>query len=452
VNWPIAADTGGTFTDCHALDPQGRESRCKVLSTGHLRATLADLPLPAERGLSGENVIRGEGWGEGHKIRLSGLPPLPKGLLRGFSIRSLTHHESRLISSHNENGQITLDSPPPAEWHAGALVELFTGEEAPVLGARILTNTPPGTAFPPMQTPHRHHAGHERASRTQRQPHRPFHHPGLRRSAPHRRSTPRDLFALRHEPRPIFHELVCEVPSASASMAKCSRRSMKPPCALWHSIAIAKGITTAAVCLMHGHAHPAHELRVGEILREAASRMSCFLTSDRCFREAAAPHAEHRRGCVSARAGAVVFECHPQCVARHACHDQRGRTQNRRRHPPEGHAAQRPGRWSHRCGERRAPPRPHADHHLDMGGTSTDVARIDTRPGYRFTPGCRWHEAPRAFRAHRNRRRWWWLHLPHDASRPRRRPGECRLKSRPRVLRQRRPAHHHGCESAARPL
>jgi hypothetical protein len=26
--WRIATDTGGTFTDCHALDPVGRESRC----------------------------------------------------------------------------------------------------------------------------------------------------------------------------------------------------------------------------------------------------------------------------------------------------------------------------------------------------------------------------------------------------------------------------------------
>ena len=29
--WRISADTGGTFTDAYAIDPQGRSSRCKVL-------------------------------------------------------------------------------------------------------------------------------------------------------------------------------------------------------------------------------------------------------------------------------------------------------------------------------------------------------------------------------------------------------------------------------------
>ncbi|MCA1964838.1 MAG: hypothetical protein LDL31_12915, partial [Prosthecobacter sp.] len=64
--WHIATDTGGTFTDCHAISPDGRESRCKVLSTGYLRARLEET--------------------SGHGLRLSGLPPLPDGLLTGFQI------------------------------------------------------------------------------------------------------------------------------------------------------------------------------------------------------------------------------------------------------------------------------------------------------------------------------------------------------------------------------
>ncbi|MFM2166172.1 MAG: hypothetical protein RIS79_543, partial [Verrucomicrobiota bacterium] len=194
MNWRIAADTGGTFTDCHALDPQGRESRCKVLSTGHLRATLSirRIPAPSDGAKNGPDTIFG----------LSGLPPLPNGLLRGFSLRSLTHHESRLIASHGENGQIALDSPAPAEWHDGALVELFTGEEAPVLGARILTNTRPGAAFPPMQlriaTTRATNALLERkGSRIAlfiTQGFGDLLHIGDQRRA--------DLFALRHEPRP----------------------------------------------------------------------------------------------------------------------------------------------------------------------------------------------------------------------------------------------------------
>ena len=35
--WLIAADRGGTFTDCLSRDPMGRVRRCKVLSRGVLR-------------------------------------------------------------------------------------------------------------------------------------------------------------------------------------------------------------------------------------------------------------------------------------------------------------------------------------------------------------------------------------------------------------------------------
>ena len=39
-DWQIRVDTGGTFTDCLALDPAGRLHRAKVLSTGALRGRL----------------------------------------------------------------------------------------------------------------------------------------------------------------------------------------------------------------------------------------------------------------------------------------------------------------------------------------------------------------------------------------------------------------------------
>jgi 5-oxoprolinase (ATP-hydrolysing) len=293
VNWRIAADTGGTFTDCHALDPQGRESRCKVLSTGHLRATLAHLPLPGQSDASGEDLIRGEGRGEGSTIRLSGLPPLPCGLLRGFSIRSLTHPESRLISSHDENGQITLNEPPPTEWHAGGLVELFTGEEAPVIGSRILTNTPPGAAFPPMQlriaTTRATNALLERkGSRIALFITQGFG--DLLLIGDQRRP---DLFALRHEPRPTFHELSGEVPERISVDGELLTRLDEAAVRALALDAIPKGITTAAVCLMMVTRIPRMSFASAKSCASAASRMSCCLIkplpSPNCCREPKAP-------------------------------------------------------------------------------------------------------------------------------------------------------------------
>jgi N-methylhydantoinase A/oxoprolinase/acetone carboxylase beta subunit len=40
--WLIAADRGGTFTDCCAIDPQGQRHRAKVLSNGRLRLTVIE--------------------------------------------------------------------------------------------------------------------------------------------------------------------------------------------------------------------------------------------------------------------------------------------------------------------------------------------------------------------------------------------------------------------------
>jgi 5-oxoprolinase (ATP-hydrolysing) len=360
VNWRIAADTGGTFTDCHALDPQGRESRCKVLSTGHLRAT----------------------W---HGENLSGLPPLPNGLLRGFSIRSLTHHESRQIAEHGENGQITLDSPPPAEWHAGALVELFTGEEAPVLGARILTNTTPGAAFPPMQlriaTTRATNALLERkGSRIAlfiTQGFGDLLHIGDQRRA--------DLFALRHEPRPIFHEHACEVPERVSVGGEVLTPLDEAAVRASALDAISKGITTAAVCLMHGHSHPAHELRVGEILRE------CGFTHVMLSHQTAAfakllPRAQstvadaYLHGPVQSFLNAIRSVSPAMQVMTSAGGLKTAddiRPKDMLLSGPAGGAIGA-ANFARRLGLEQIIT-------LDMGGTSTDVARIAGRPGYRFT-------------------------------------------------------------------
>ena len=44
--------------------------------------------------------------------------------------------------------------------------------------------------------------------------------------------------------------------------------SNKDPFAQTELICVTCGITTAAISLLHGHAHPRHELRAAEILRE----------------------------------------------------------------------------------------------------------------------------------------------------------------------------------------
>lgn len=132
--WEILADTGGTFTDCLGRDPAGRWHRAKVLSTGTIRATVAARPGAQE-------------------LRLE-LPPgdWPEDFFAGFTVAAARAKNPTLeITGFNARTRtIHLALPAPADWAPGTLLTLDSGEEAPVLGARVLTRTPRRAPLPPL--------------------------------------------------------------------------------------------------------------------------------------------------------------------------------------------------------------------------------------------------------------------------------------------------------------
>ncbi|WP_395745743.1 hydantoinase B/oxoprolinase family protein [Prosthecobacter sp.] len=364
MKWRIAADTGGTFTDCHALDPQGRESRCKVLSTGHLRAVVADCA--------------------GTLIRLAGLPPLPAGFLVRFQINHVGNAAVfRITAFDYRTGEVTLDAP--SAWEAGMLLELTTGEEAPVLGARILTHTPPGCEFPELSL----------RIATTRATNALLEHKGgrialfitrgfgdLLQIGDQRRS---DLFALRHEPRVLFHEVAREVPeriSVSGEVLEpldeASVRAAAKEC-------LAQGITTAAISLLHGHAHPQHELRVAAILRECGFTHLTLSHETAAFAKLlprtqstvadAYLHAPVQSFLNGIRRISPSMQVMTSAGGLKTADDIRPK--DMLLSGPAGGAIGA-ANAARRLGITRIIT-------FDMGGTSTDVARIDTRPGYRFS-------------------------------------------------------------------
>lgn len=364
MKWCIATDTGGTFTDCHALDPQGRESRCKVLSTGHLRAVVA-----------GSMEAR---------VSLTGLPPLPAGFLVGFQINAVGAAAVRTITADdNATGEITLDAPP--SWQPGTLLELTTGEEAPVLGARILTNTPPGHDFPPLNL----------RIATTRATNALLEHKGgrialfitqgfgdLLQIGDQRRN---DLFALKHEPRVIFHEIACEVPERISvngavlePLDEASVRASAQAC-------IAQGITTAAISLLHGHAHPQHEVQVAAILRECGFTHLTLSHQTAAFAKLlprtqstvadAYLHAPVQSFLNGIRRVSPTMQVMTSAGGLKSADDIR----------PKDMLLSGPAGGA--IGAANAARRLDISKIItfDMGGTSTDVARIDSRPGYRFS-------------------------------------------------------------------
>ena len=65
--WQVSIDTGGTFTDCVARDPEGRLHHAKVLSSSALRGKV-EAPLDSTR------------------LRVSVVWSAPRDFVRGFSL------------------------------------------------------------------------------------------------------------------------------------------------------------------------------------------------------------------------------------------------------------------------------------------------------------------------------------------------------------------------------
>ncbi|GAB4019118.1 hydantoinase B/oxoprolinase family protein [Spirosoma migulaei] len=135
--YQIWIDTGGTFTDGLALDPIGNLHRTKVLSSSRLRGQLIDGKLVAP-------------WltapiFDGYQLRVIETNEV-------FTIESLTVDGSLEFRSLDGHVRVETQLFTPRTWPSRLLtIELFTGEEAPVLAARLLTQTPVNKPFPPLE-------------------------------------------------------------------------------------------------------------------------------------------------------------------------------------------------------------------------------------------------------------------------------------------------------------
>jgi 5-oxoprolinase (ATP-hydrolysing) len=250
--WHIAADTGGTFTDCHAVAPDGTEHRAKVLSNGCLRSSIAKIK-------SADEITLSHHWN------------MPDGFFRGFVLRDGSGGEPRLIEESRSDGEgLDLRLHRPHLFDAtGTLVELTTGEAAPVIGARLLTKTPLHEDLPLLQfrlaTTRATNALLERkGSRVAF-----FITRGFRDLLVIGDQRRKHLFALQHEPHEVHYEKVCEVQerlSADGTVLTTLDETQLRECAL---DLIREGITTAAVSLLHSDVNALHEHRSREVLLDA---------------------------------------------------------------------------------------------------------------------------------------------------------------------------------------
>ena len=131
--WKICADTGGTFTDLIAFAPSGEVVTEKVLSNSSLRGRIIRRVAP-------------------NRLRIQTSWTLPEDFLRGFQFRLFDRERSRatVIRYRPEASEILLSGDLAQGNLKGALFEVISPEEAPVLGARLITRVGQGQPLPPI--------------------------------------------------------------------------------------------------------------------------------------------------------------------------------------------------------------------------------------------------------------------------------------------------------------
>ncbi len=129
--WQIWIDTGGTFTDCIAMNPNGERLRAKVLSSGSLRGRV--LQKVASYSYKFEHH-----WN------------VQKDIFSGYQWQALGHPRwtGKVEKVDVEKGLLHLSNDLPLPDNLD--FEITAGEEAPILATRLVTQTGLQESLPPL--------------------------------------------------------------------------------------------------------------------------------------------------------------------------------------------------------------------------------------------------------------------------------------------------------------
>ncbi len=256
-SWQIRVDTGGTFTDCLAIDPQGRLHRAKVLSSSTLRGRITDRPAP-------------------DTLRVDIPWTAPAGFLRGYELRILgSAHAGIQVVDFDGDNRITVDGSLPSQAVAGTDFEVAGDEEAPILAARLITGTPLHDPLPNMELRLATTRGTNALLERKGAPTALFVTRGfgdLLRIGDQQRP---DLFALHVRKVTPLTEEVVEVDERLDAEGLVVRTLSLEGLEEKSRRLQAKGVRAAAVTLMHSYRNPEHEERVAAFLRDMGFETVC---------------------------------------------------------------------------------------------------------------------------------------------------------------------------------
>jgi len=253
--YKIFVDTGGTFTDCIAVDTGGNQKRVKVLSNSSLRGTV-------KRIISDVEFETSQSW------------MLTRDLIKGFSFRIIPEdYTDIVVESYNaDTSIIKLNRPPgrlPAE---NSTFEISSNEEAPILGARLLTGTAikenfPGMIFKLGSTRGTNALLERKGARTLFIVTKGF--ADLLEIG--NQSRP-DIFALNVRKRSMLYSEVLEVDERIDSGGRILKSLDLEFFRKQLGRVNIESFDSAAVCLMNSYLNPVHEKMIGDELRATGIR------------------------------------------------------------------------------------------------------------------------------------------------------------------------------------
>jgi 5-oxoprolinase (ATP-hydrolysing) len=252
--WEFWIDVGGTFTDCFARSPDGNLRRWKLLSTG---VTIGSVGAHSTAGAIIDSARRTDPakfW-TGAKL-----------MLRDSSGRILA--SSTIVEFDTGSGTMHLQPALSVSPTVGQSYEISTDETSPVLGIRYLLGLPLGESFPAAQV----RLGTTRGTNALI----------TRRGARTAFVTTRgfgDVLHIGYQNRPKLFELnirkpvplFCAVVEIDERVTATGEILIAPnPLAIRDQLLQlrSQNIESLAICLLHGSAYPAHENLVAEIARE----------------------------------------------------------------------------------------------------------------------------------------------------------------------------------------
>jgi 5-oxoprolinase (ATP-hydrolysing) len=213
-----------------------------------------------------------------------GRAALPSGFLRGFTFRLLARGGDAeggapipVLDSGRDGDDLELsEAPSRAPVPAGTVFEVRSPEEAPVLAARLVTGTVPGAPLPPLAMRLATTRGTNALLTRGGGPVALFVTRGFGDLMEIGTQQRPDLFALDIVKPEPFYAAVVEVPERVAADGTVLAPLHAEEIAEEARGLLVRGVTEAAVALMNSHRFPGHERELAAFLRGLGfRRVSC---------------------------------------------------------------------------------------------------------------------------------------------------------------------------------